>query len=243
MLAKSLSRIESELPDDALVLDVGGWARPLARADWVVDLMPYETRGLYGRDGAGDERFDADSWIQIDVCDHDAWPFADDQFDFAVCSHTLEDVRDPVRVCSELVRVAKAGYVEVPSRLEEQSPMDDQPGVGWTHHRWLIDVDPDAAPPRIEFVFKHGIVYLGREAQFPPGFHATLTDEERVSTLWWEGSFDAAENLMMSAGALDPYLTEFVDAELRRRGLRRPGRTRRLAQRTQRALASLRQPS
>lgn len=240
MLAESLARIESELPGDAVVLDVGGWGRPLARADWVVDLMPYETRGLYGRDGDGPERYDAGTWVRIDICDHEPWPFADDQFDFAVCSHTLEDVRDPVRVCSELVRVARAGYVEVPSRLEEQSPMEGRPGVGWTHHRWLADVDP--TEPRIDFVFKHGVVYTAPSAQFPPGFHATLSDAERVSRLWWEGSFGFGERVMMSAGELDPYLSDFVDAEMERRGLARPGRARRAAQRAQRALASLRQP-
>jgi hypothetical protein len=241
MLARSLVRIESELPEDALVLDVGGWGRPLARADWVIDLMPHETRGLYGRDGEGEERFTAATWVQRDVCSHEPWPFADGQFDFAVCSHTLEDVRDPVRVCEELSRVADAGYVEVPSRLEEQSPMETQPGIGWSHHRWLVDVDQ--AAQRIEFVFKHGTVYNDRQARFPPGFHATLTDEERVSELWWEDGFSASERVMISADELDPYLVGFVDRELQGRGLTRPGRARRLAQRTQRALASLRQPS
>jgi SAM-dependent methyltransferase len=207
----------------------------------VIDLMPYETRGLYGRDGAGEERFTADTWVERDVCDHEPWPFADDQFDFAVCSHTLEDVRDPVRVCEELARVARAGYIEVPSRLEEQSPMDGRPGVGWTHHRWLVDVDQ--AGQRVEFVFKHGVVYSDEQAQFPPGFHATLTDEERVSELWWDATFSASERVMTSADELDPYLAGFVETELKKRGLTRPGRARRLAQRTQRALASLRHPS
>src|SRR4051812_2046677 len=241
MLARSLARIESQLPDDAVVLDVGGWGRPLARADWVIDLMPYETRGLYGRDGAGDERFSAETWVQRDICDHERWPFAEGQFDFAVCSHTVEDVRDPVRVCEEINRVARRGYVEVPSRLEEQSPMAGRPGIGWSHHRWLIDVDDEAR--RIDFVFKHGIVYSDEQAQFPPGFHDTLSDEERVSELWWKESFTASERVMISADELDPYLAGFVERELRRRGLERPGRARRLAQRTQRALASLRQPS
>jgi len=241
MLAKSLARIESELPDDALVLDVGGWGRPLARADWVIDLMPYASRGLYGRDGDGDERFTATTWVERDICAADPWPFADGQFDFAVCSHTLEDVRDPVRVCEELSRVAKAGYVEVPSRLEEQSPMADRPGAGWTHHRWLIDIDQDAQ--RLDFVFKHGVVYTDPRAQFPPGFHAALSADEKVQTLWWQSSLAARERVMMSADELDPYLADFVDDELARRGRRRPGRAKRLAQRTQRALSSLRQPS
>src|SRR5205807_4451472 len=57
MIRASLLRLERMLDDSAVVLDIGGWGRPLARADWVVDHMPYETRGLYGRDGDGAERF------------------------------------------------------------------------------------------------------------------------------------------------------------------------------------------
>lgn len=55
------------------------------------------------------------------MCDCEPWPFEDDRFDFAVCSQTLEDLRDPVWVCSELSRMARAGCVDMPSRLEEQS--------------------------------------------------------------------------------------------------------------------------
>src|SRR3954469_25476314 len=98
MLAASTTRLLDLLADDAVVLDVGGWAKPFARADWVIDLMPYETRGLYGSGDQDDERFSAATWVQHDVCARSSWPFADDQFDFAVCSHTLEDVRDPVGV-------------------------------------------------------------------------------------------------------------------------------------------------
>jgi hypothetical protein len=53
-----------------VVLDVGGWAKPLPRADWVLDLMPYETRGAYGTSDSGPERFTTDTWIERDICDH-----------------------------------------------------------------------------------------------------------------------------------------------------------------------------
>ena len=51
MLESSLPKILDSLGPDEVVLDIGAWGRPLTRADWVMDLMPYETRGLYGRDG------------------------------------------------------------------------------------------------------------------------------------------------------------------------------------------------
>src|SRR5215204_5526988 len=116
MLAGSRARIEAKLAADALVLDVGGWGSPWPRADWVIDLMPYETRGLYGPAARDRERFSRETWVERDVCAREPWPFGDDQFDYAVCSHTLEDLRDPVYVCAELNRIARAGYVEVPSR-------------------------------------------------------------------------------------------------------------------------------
>jgi SAM-dependent methyltransferase len=206
MLESSVRTILERVGPDDLVLDIGAWGRPLTRADWVMDLMPYETRGLYGRDGPLPERFSADTWVQRDICDREPWPFEDDQFDFVVCSHTLEDVRDPVWVCSEIARVGKAGYIEVPSRLEEQSYGFQGPWTGWGHHRWLSDVDGH----RIDFVFKHAVVHNRASDRFPPGFQQALSPEQRVLTLWWEGSFEARERVFTSAEELDPYVAGFV---------------------------------
>ena len=164
MLDTSRERILQQVPDNALVLDIGGWGRPFPRADWVVDMNDYATRGLYGREPGGEERFGPDTWVQRDVCDAEPLPFADDQFDFVVCSQTLEDLRDPVRACAEIVRVGKAGYIETPSRLEEQSYGFQGPWVGWGHHHWLVEVGDG----RIEFVFKHHVMH-GRDSDHFPG--------------------------------------------------------------------------
>jgi hypothetical protein len=217
MLDQSRERILSDVPDDALVLDIGGWGKPFPRADWVVDMKDYETRGLYGREPGGEERFSADTWVQRDVCGAEPLPFEDDRFDFVVCSQTLEDVRDPVRVCGEIMRVGKAGYIETPSRLEEQSYGFQGPWVGWGHHHWMVETG-DA---RIEFVFKHHVMHGRDSDHFPAGFYDTLTPEERVETLWWEGSFEARERFIEDADELDAYLADFVTAELRQRNYKR----------------------
>jgi hypothetical protein len=217
MLDESRERILREVPDDALVLDVGGWGRPFPRADWVIDMKDHESRGLYGSEPGGPERFAAETWVQRDICDAEPWPFHDDQFDFVVCSHTLEDVRDPVRVCAEIARVGKAGYIETPSRLEEQSYGFQGPWVGWGHHHWLVESDGDT----IEFVFKHHVMH-GRESDhFPAGFQESLSPAERVTTLWWQGSFDFRERFFTDAADLDPYLADFVSGELDRRRVKR----------------------
>jgi hypothetical protein len=104
-----------------VVLDIGGWGRPFNRANYVLDQEPYETRGFMRLPAQGGERehFTRDTWIQRDICTHQPYPFGDQAIDFVICSHTLEDVRDPLFVCSEMVRIAKAGYLEVPSRVAE----------------------------------------------------------------------------------------------------------------------------
>jgi SAM-dependent methyltransferase len=209
VLEASRRRIVNELPPRALVVDVGGWGEPFPRADWVVDLMPYETRGLYGlRPDATQERFTADTWVQRDICEPEPLPFDDDQFDFAVCSHTLEDVRDPIRVCRELSRIAKAGYVEVPSRLVEQAYGVEGPWAGWGHHRWLIDVVDGG----LRFVHKPLVVHHARRYRLPPGYEELLTDEQRVTTLWWQGTLDAYEEVITSPHEADEYLGAFAAA-------------------------------
>jgi hypothetical protein len=234
VLESSVQTILERLGPEDVVLDIGAWGRPLTRADWVMDLMPYESRGLYGRDGPPPERFTPETWIQRDICDREPYPFADKEVDFVVCSQTLEDVRDPIWVCSEMVRIGKAGYIEVPSRLEEQSYGFQGPWVGWGHHRWLIDVGDG----RIDFVFKHHVLH-GRESDhFPAGFRDALTPEQRVQTLWWEGSFEYGERVFTSAEELDPYVADFVGRHRQLVEIPRAGLARRAVRALRRRLPS-----
>lgn len=205
MLDSAAKKIVDRLPDEALVLDVGGWNDPFARADWIVDLMPYETRT---RTDGDSERFDASRWIQIDICDRDPWPFSDDQFDFAVCSHTLEDVRDPVWVCSELDRVAKAGYIEVPSRLEEQTWGVNGEWVGWSHHHWLVDLGSGTA----QFTLKPHFLHARDDLQIAFETLTALPPGKRVSSTFWEGGLSSAERIFYTAEELEEYLREPIEA-------------------------------
>ena len=208
MLEASANAILEQLPDGALVLDVGGWASPFERADWVLDLLPYDTRGLYGYDRAtAVERFTERTWLQRDICDHDPWPFADNQFDFVVCAQTLEDLRDPVWVCRELQRVARAGYIECPSRAEEQTWGVHGRWVGWSHHRWLVDVVDD----RLRFAFKPAVLHA--RDHFPAGHLTTFSAAERVVQLWWEDTFEVEELQFVAPEDLHRYLRAIDGAE------------------------------
>jgi SAM-dependent methyltransferase len=213
VLPDSLQRL-LERPADELVLDVGGWAAPLNRADWVIDLMPYETRGamIAGGFGPGPERFDRDRWVVQDICSHQPWPFEDDFFDFAVCTFTLEDVRDPIRVCQEMSRVARAGYVEVPSLLEELTWENPEasggPWVGHAHHRWLCMLqDGD-----LVFLQKFHSLHSRRSVRVPSRWARRMRLEERVLAHYWTGSLPARE-----ARAIDDYPFGMLERAVRER--------------------------
>lgn len=181
-----------------LVLDIGGWAHPFNRANFVMDAGPYETRGYYNRTfarfhplppiGGTVECFDKSRWIVRDICDREPYPFRDKELDYVVCSHTLEDLRDPLWVCSEMIRIGKAGYIEVPSRIWE-SCRGSEPGItGLSHHRWLVEIEDD----RIRFLPKFHRIHNWR-LSLPASVAAKLPEEQRVTWLFWTDSFHYEE--------------------------------------------------
>ena len=213
MLEANVPLILSRLAPSDVVLDVGGWACPFNRADWVLDAEPYETRGYYrtiglpGSQGGAREHFTRETWIQRDLCAREPWPFENGSIDFAICSHTLEDLRDPLWVCSELRRVARAGYIEVPSRAAEQSRGWESPRIaGLSHHRWLIDIDGS----HVSFLMKYHLLHADWRYSFPSSFLRRLPDDRRVQWLFWEGSFTAGERTIHRSDAQAAELATFV---------------------------------
>ena len=63
-------------------------------------------------------------------------PFIDDQFDFVIASHVLEHVKDPKFFISELERVSKKGYIELPTKLEDNLVFENK-----KDHLWHMDFD------------------------------------------------------------------------------------------------------
>lgn len=201
MLPAATERILRELSDDALVLDVGGWAAPFNRADWVLDVMPYETRGGMGSHGPGPERFTADTWVVRDICDREPWPFADGQFDFGLCVTTLEDVRDPIWVCAELSRVARAGYVEIPTIEAEliYNVQGDGPFLGDADHRWLVEV----CDGELVFMHKPHSIHHDWTLRVLPRWRDRMALEEHVQGLFWDGALRARERVLMGPDYFD----------------------------------------
>jgi hypothetical protein len=187
VLPQAAERIAAHLPEDASVLQVGASHGVFARADWVLDDRPHEPHG--------EARFSRRTWIERDVCARAPWPFPDDRFDFAVCT-ALEDLRDPIGVCAELARVARAGYVETPTVEAE---------LGTGAGRWLCDV----ADAELVFTAKPHDVRI----RVPRRRIEELAEAERVHALFWEDRLPARERVVDDLEELVAELAE----RLRRR--------------------------
>jgi hypothetical protein len=191
MLPASVDRIMAMLPADARVLDVGGWAAPFKPATHMLDLGEYATRGILGSYGPGPERFSEQTWVIQDMCAREPWPWPDDFFDFSLCVTTLEDVRDPIYVCSELSRVSKAGYVEVPTVEAElmQYVTGQGPWLGHLHHRWFCDREGSG----LVFWHKDHSVHFDWRLRVLPRWQEQMTDEDQLLGVFWEGELPARE--------------------------------------------------
>ncbi len=213
MFEPNVAEILKRLAPADVVLDIGGWACPFNRANYVLDAQPYETRGFYGTFGGpssqgGDrEYFTPATWIARDICDHTPYPFADKSIDYVMCSHVLEDLRDPLWVCSELLRIGKRGYIEVPSRIAESSRGWEHPRLaGLSHHRWLIDIQGS----HIHFLMKDHRIHSHRRLSLPAAWTAKLPAPEHVQWMFWDNAFTFDEGQIHGIDKVEAELAQFV---------------------------------
>lgn len=169
------------------VLDIGGSMKqhPILSVDTLVDIVrpeesPYRKGILSAR-----------HFVRLDVT-REKLPFKNKEFDFVLCTHTLEDLSNPFLVINEMSRVAKRGFIITPSFGSELvfshfNLTDWLTGArrvpGLAHHKWLF--------------------YLNKNVMFiiPKNYPLLYTHEFRI-TKWrgeeefeydWEGEIKYKE--------------------------------------------------
>lgn len=206
-IAWSLRRLHCPVSPEALVLEVGSGGNPYARANVLLDAYE-ETRERH--------------WVPL-KSDRptvlgfvENLPFKDHAFDFVIASHVLEHSTDPTRFLSELQRVAKAGYIEVPDAFMERiNPYRDhrleitvrqgklviRKKPQWVADEALVDLYSDRAKPFIAgslipshpFAF-HVRYYWNGHIDF------TVLNPE-VDASWQPPKDQSAESAVTSSGA------------------------------------------
>lgn len=107
------------------VVDLGGSANPWCDAwvDYYVDINGCDNRLIRG------DLQSPDTWTKIRALSPD----------FFICTHTLEDIRDPGWVLEMALENIKSGFIAVPNKHQELSRgMESWKYPGWCHHRWIF---------------------------------------------------------------------------------------------------------
>jgi SAM-dependent methyltransferase len=113
------------------VVDVGCGHVPFPYANVLVDREPSLATERFGWPIPRDDR----PLIAADL--ERGLPFANRSVDFMYCSHVLEHCEHPDAACGEILRVAKAGFIETPSLTFELILGGDE----HSPHRWVTEYD------------------------------------------------------------------------------------------------------
>jgi len=109
-------------------------------------------------------------------------PFKDNEFDFVFSSHVVEHIKNVELFISELERVGKKGYLELPTKLEDNFCFENR-----TEHLWQIDYDDVNSKILLSerFEFFHPIFSVNTAQKFRDTFRSSMVFE-----LYWEDKID-----------------------------------------------------
>jgi len=162
------------LGSGARVIDIGG----VAGGGWTAEFRTH-CADINAPEGDG-------AYFRVDVCRRESWDQllewvrVNGLWDFAICTHTLEDLYNPIVALELLPRIARAGVIATPSARTELSHVESGGYLGNIHHHWLFY----PRDGRVEIAPKLGL--LERLAGDGLSFERHV-EEQRV---WWEGELN-----------------------------------------------------
>lgn len=200
---KPIFALLEDLPKHFSVIDIGGASAPFKRATHIMDIVPWSDVHITSSKGPAHQKSALlnreQNYTQFDICSREKWPFADKQFDYSICSHVIEDIRDPLWVCSEIIRISKAGYIEVPSRLYETTfGIEAKNLAGASHHRWIIDLFENKVRFTFKYMYVHSRVVNKNRKKYGKNPKMRLCLE-------WSDSFEYFENWLNSGKEIFEY--------------------------------------
>ncbi len=137
-------------------------------------------------------------------------PFENDHFDFVIASHVLEHVEDFKFFISELERVSKKGYIELPTKLEDNLVFENK-----NDHLWQMDYDDVNLRLLIskKIQFMEPILSVSMIQQLRKNFKSSL-----ILELYWEDKIDydfIENNTKFEKLSLISLLRKFFSKKLR----------------------------
>ena len=109
-------------------------------------------------------------------------PFKDKEFDFVIASHVIEHVKDVEIFIKELQRVSSKGYIELPTKLEDNLVFENKKDHLW-HMEFNDDKNQLIISKKIQFL--EPVLTVSSAKKFLKYFRQSL-----VLELFWENSIE-----------------------------------------------------
>lgn len=133
--------------NDYVAVDVGAsvyyWSYPECKI--VIDGIPIQYEHAPGSENDNIIRFDVNLDDKSQLYSSEVGSVLNyidmnGKFDYSICSHTLEDVYNPVQLVEFLTKISNRGYIAFPSKFDEFKNHYNRNYFGHAHHKSILDV-------------------------------------------------------------------------------------------------------
>ena len=139
-------------------------------------------------------------------------PFKDNEFDFVYASHVIEHIDDVSFFISELKRISKQGYIELPSLLEDNLVLSKNSSED---HKWIFKFDDvekillvEKKKELIEPFITHGVLFETLRKNFRSSLVLELHWENEINYEFRNFTVEAKKSYFYLI--IKKYLSHFI---------------------------------
>jgi SAM-dependent methyltransferase len=139
-------------------------------------------------------------------------PFSNNQFDFVYASHVIEHVEDLSFFISELKRISRKGYIELPSILEDNLVLSTNSS---DDHKWMFKFDDvekvllvEKKKQLIEPFITHGVLFDSLRKNFRGSLVLELYWENEINYEFRDFTVKAKKPIFFSI--IKKYFSHFI---------------------------------
>ena len=139
-------------------------------------------------------------------------PFSNNQFDFVYASHVIEHVEDVSFFISELKRISRQGYIELPSILEDNIVLSTN---STDDHKWMFKFDDvekvllvEKKKQLIEPFITHGILFDSLRKNFRSSLVLEIYWENEINYEFKDFTVKAKKPIFFSI--IKKYFSHFI---------------------------------
>jgi hypothetical protein len=165
-----IKQLLQEKKDEWNILDLGCGAKShWVQAQTYFDMQNHE------------EKYPGKRFVQGDI--HNT-PFKDKEFDFVVAAQIAEHALDPEIFINELMRIAKRGFIELPTPFCDNLVIGNHP-----HHPWWVtfdDIEQEIVYKPKAQILKEQIWYREYNLMLPFFYESFVTELIWEDTIEWK---------------------------------------------------------